>query len=207
MTTQHPITTLFLDLGGVLLTNGWDRQARQLAAETFHLDYADMDERHHLTFDTYEEGQLSLDEYLQRVVFYKERPFSKDDFKSFMFERSQPYHDMLKLIRDLKTKYGLKIVAVNNEGRELSQYRIQQFNLREVIDTFVSSCFVHHRKPDHYIYQIALDISQTQPNQVVYIDDRLLFVEVARGLGIQGIHHTSFQSTSKALEQFALKVD
>jgi len=82
-----PVTTLFLDIGGVLLTNGWDRKARQLAAETFHLDHSEFDERHHLTFDTYEEGKLSLDEYLDRVVFCEERPFSREAFKAFMFSR------------------------------------------------------------------------------------------------------------------------
>ena len=81
----HLITTLFLDIGGVLLTNGWDRQARRLAAERFQLDHGEFDERHHLTFDTYEEGKLSLDEYLDRVVFFGERAFSREAFKAFMF--------------------------------------------------------------------------------------------------------------------------
>src|SRR5512147_2404259 len=118
------ITTVFTDIGGVLLTNGWDHHSRQRAAETFGLDYEEMSERHHLTFDTYEEGKLSLDEYLKRVVFYQERSFSQEEFTKFMYDQSQPYPDMINLIRGLKTQYGLRVAAVSNEGRELTMYRV-----------------------------------------------------------------------------------
>ena len=87
------ISTLFLDIGGVLLTNGWDRKARRLAAETFGLDYEEMDERHHLTFDTYEAGKLSLDEYLDRMVFYEERSFTRNEFRKFMLDQSRAFRD------------------------------------------------------------------------------------------------------------------
>jgi len=206
MTTSVPITTLFLDIGGVLLTNGWDRGIRTVASKKFGLDYAEMDERHHLTFDTYEEGKLSLDEYLNRVVFYQERSFSREEFKAFMYAQSQPFPDMIELMRGLKTQYSLGVAAVSNEGRELTAYRVQQFKLGTFIDFFVSSCFVHYRKPDADMYRIALDIAQVRPENVVYIDDRKMFVEVAQGLGIQGIIHTSFQSTCQALEEFGLKL-
>ena len=204
MTKQ--ITTLFLDIGGVLLTNGWDDNIQKRAADKFGMDYREMNERHHLTFDTYEEGKLSLDVYLNRVVFYKERSFSREEFKSFMYAQSQPFPEMIELMRRLKTQYGLEVAAVSNEGRELTVYRAQQFELGTVIDFFVSSCFVHFRKPDEDMYRIALDIAQVRPEQVVYIDDRAMFVEVAQGLGIRGIIHTGYQSTSKALEQFGLKI-
>ncbi len=198
------ITTLFLDIGGVLLTNGWDHNGRRQAAETFGLDYDEMSERHHLTFDTYEEGKLSLDEYLKRVVFYQERSFSQEDFKKFMYDQSKPYPDMIRLIRGLKTQYGLRVAAVSNEGRELTMYRVQQFELRTFVDFFVSSCFVHYRKPDEDMYRIALDISQAQADQVVYIDDREMFVEVAREVGLTGIVHTGYEATQKSLEEFGL---
>jgi putative hydrolase of the HAD superfamily len=198
------ITTLFLDIGGVLLTNGWDHNSRRRAAETFGLDYEEMSERHHLTFDTYEEGKLSLDEYLKRVVFYQQRVFSPEEFKQFMYAQSKSYPDMIKLVRELKTQYGLQVAAVSNEGRELTMYRIQQFELRSFVDFFVSSCFVHYRKPDEDIYRIALDISQAQAEQVVYIDDREIFVEVARELGITGIIHTGYDTTQKSLEGIGL---
>jgi len=191
-------------IGGVLLTNGWDHNARRRAAQTFDLDYGEMDERHHLTFDTYEEGKLSLKEYLDRVVFFEDRPFSRDEFKSFMFAQSQPYPEMISLIRTLKARYNLKVAAVSNEGRELTIYRIQKFDLGSFMDFFVSSCFVHYRKPDADIYRIALDIAQVSPEQVAYLEDRTMFVNIAQGLGIQGILHTSYESTQAALAALGL---
>lgn len=206
MNVSSSITTLFLDIGGVLLTNGWDRGIRTHAAEKFGLNYEEMNERHHLTFDTYEEGKLSLDQYLDRVVFYQEREFSREEFKAFMYAQSQPYPDMIELVRGLKTQYNLQVAAVSNEGRELTEFRVQQFKLGTFIDFFVSSCFVHYRKPDEDIYRIALDISQVQPEQVVYIDDRAMFVEVARGLGINGIIHNSHDATRTILEGWNLRL-
>jgi putative hydrolase of the HAD superfamily len=206
MTLSSTITTLFLDIGGVLLTNGWDHNTRKRAADRYSLDYDEMNERHHLTFDTYEEGKLSLDEYLNRVVFYQERMFSREEFKTFMYTQSQPFPDMIELMRGLKTQYSLQVAAVSNEGRELAVYRVQQFKLGIIIDFFVSSCFVHYRKPDADIYRIALDIAQVDPQQVVYIDDRPMFVEVAQGLGLQGILHKSRETTQKALEAMGLSL-
>ncbi len=202
--TTTKITTLFMDIGGVLLTNGWGRDSRRQAAEKFQLDFRDMDERHHLTFDTYEQGKLSLDDYLDRVVFHEQRPFSRDDFKAFLFSRSRAYPEMIELVKKLKSRFGLKTVAVNNEGRELSLYRIRQFSLDTFIDFFVSSCFVHLRKPDVDIYRMALDVAHAAPERTLYIDDRSLFVEVARGLGIAGIHHQSIETTQQKLALFGL---
>ena len=206
MAQKPEITTLFLDIGGVLLTNGWDRHSRRAAVEKFKLDFEEMDERHHLTFDTYEEGKLTLDEYLDRVVFYIERSFSKDEFKKFMYERSQPLDDMLELVEGLVAKHDLRAVAVSNEGRELTEHRIATFDLGSIITAFISSCFVHCRKPDHDIYRIALNISHARPEQVVYIDDRPMFVEVAQSLGIHGIVHTNAASTQARLAEYGLSL-
>lgn len=196
----QPISTLFCDIGGVMLTNGWDRAARKLACQRFGLDYAEVDERHHLTFDAFEEGKLSLDEYLDRTVFYAPRPFTRQDFLAFMHERSEPLPAMLDYVRGLKARFGIKIVAVNNEGRELNMHRIRAFGLGCFIDAFVSSCFVHFRKPDADIFRLALDIAQAAPEASAYIDDRALFVEVAATLGLRGVVHTDAASTAAALE-------
>ena len=206
MTDKLPIKTLFLDVGGVLLTNGWGRASRQLAAETFNIDYAELDERHHLTFDTFEEGKLTLDEYLAQTVFYEPRSFSKDDFINFMYSRSTPYPEMISLVTDLKARYKLGIVVVSNEGRELTAYRVKKFGMTDYVDAFIVSSFVHYRKPDMDMYQIALDVSQTAPEQVVYIDDRALFTEVACKLGINCIHHVDVTSTQKALAGYGLSL-
>ncbi len=199
------ITHIFSDIGGVLLTNGWDRHMRRDAAASFALDLEDLNDRHKMSFDTYEQGKLSLDTYLNQVVFYKERPFSREDFKEFMFAQSKPKVEMINLLSALKWKYCLKTAAISNEGRELTLHRIKNFNLTALFDYFVSSCFVHFKKPDVDIYRIALDISQADPARSVYIDDRALFVEIAQGLGLHGIHHTDFELTRSKLKELGLE--
>jgi putative hydrolase of the HAD superfamily len=205
--TKNGVTALFLDIGGVMLTNGWDRRAREAAAKQFGLDLAEISDRHRMTFDTYESGKLSLDEYLSRVVFYEERPFTMEQFREFMFAQSVAYPEMITLVRELKAKYGLKIAVVNNEGRELNEHRIRQFRLNEFVDFFISSCFVHFRKPDADIWRVALDIAQVPLEQVVYIDDRPMFVQVAEGLGIRGIAHKKYEQTRAALAAMGLSLD
>ena len=200
------ITTLFLDIGGVLLTNGWDHQARERAAASFRLELAEMEDRHHLTFDTYEEGKLTLEEYLGRVVFYQERPFTRAQFRRFMFEQSKPYPEMIELVSQLKVRHGLKIAVVSNEGRELNAYRIRKFKLDGFVDAFISSCFVHVRKPDADIFRLALDIARAPARQVVYIENTPMFVQIAEGLGIRSILHTDYKSTSMGLSALGLKL-
>ncbi len=204
MPSYSPIKALFLDIGGVLLTNGWDRNARQRAAAQFNLDYEQLNERHHLTFDTYESGKLSLDEYLERIVFYEPRKYTPQEFTQFIMDQTGPLPDMIQLIRDMKSRYNLKTVAVNNEGREINTYRIQKFGLNEFIDTFISSCYVHFRKPDKDIFRLALDVAQVLPAQTIYLDDRAMFVQVAQSLGLHCIHHTDYRLTRQALANFGL---
>ncbi len=146
MSNQTKIKALFLDIGGVLLTNGWDRNMRKKAAEVFKLDYDELDERHHMTFDTYEEGKLSMDEYLNLVVFYKERSFEFNDFKRFLFEQTKPLPDMINMFREISKNNPIKIGAISNEGRELTTYRVNYFGLTEFIQFFICSCFVHFPK-------------------------------------------------------------
>jgi putative hydrolase of the HAD superfamily len=199
-----PITTLFVDIGGVLLSNGWGLASRQLAATTFGLDGAEMERRHQLVFSTYELGHLSLADYLRQVVFYRPRSFDTASFQDFMFAQSQPYPPMLALVRQLKATYHLKIAVVSNEGRELNAHRIHTFGLAEFVDFFVSSSFVHLSKPDIAIFRLALDLAQTPAEQVLYLDDQPLFVGVAAGLGIQGICHENYASTCAQLTNFGL---
>jgi putative hydrolase of the HAD superfamily len=197
--------TIFTDLGGVVLTNGWDRGSRRRAIDLFKLDAEETEERHHLTFDTYEAGKLSLDEYLNRVVFYKKRSFNRKEFRQFMFDQSKAFPDMLALLQLLKKKYLCKIAVVSNEGRELAEYRIREFKLNEFVDFFIVSSFVHFRKPDIDIFRIALDTAQVKPQDVVYIEDRSMFVQVAETLGIHGLRHIDYKTTVKRLAQIGLK--
>jgi putative hydrolase of the HAD superfamily len=207
MTTAVAITCLFVDIGGVLLTDGWDHQARKRASRAFKLNWADMEGRHRLIFDTYEEGKLSLDEYLGQVVFYEKRAFTRAQFRRFMFAQSNPYPDMIRLVARLKVRYGLKIAAVSNEGRELNAYRIRSFKLDRIVDFFISSCFVHVRKPDADIFRLALDIAQVHTRQVVYIENTPMFAQIAAGLGMRSILHTDFRSTCAKLAAIGLPID
>ncbi|HEX5111856.1 MAG TPA: HAD family hydrolase [Saprospiraceae bacterium] len=196
------ISTLFLDIGGVLLSNGWGHEQRNRAIAHFHLDAEEINERHHLTFDTYEQGKLSLDDYLKRVIFYEKRSFSAQEFRQFMFDQSTEFGDVLDFFKIFKRQHHLRYVAVSNEGRELNHYRVHQFRLNELFDAFVSSSFVHLRKPDVDLFRMAIDIAQAEPDQILYIDDRKMFVEVARTLGLNGLHHQGLDETKKQLNAF-----
>ena len=193
------IKTLFLDIGGVVLTDGWDHNARKKAAVKFKLDLAETEKRHQMTFATYEEDALTLKEYLNLTVFFEDRPFTLDQFREFMFAQSKPHTEMIELVRKLKTKFELKIIAVSNEARELNAHRIQNFKIAEFVDAFVSSCFVHIRKPDPEIFRLALDVAQTLPQQIVYIENTEMFVKIASEMGIRGIVHTAHFSTAVQL--------
>ncbi|MEP6737829.1 MAG: HAD-IA family hydrolase [Chryseolinea sp.] len=203
---KKKITTLFLDIGGVLLSNGWGHSFRNLAVEKFHLDSEAFELRHKLLFVVYEEGRITLDEYLDRVVFYEKRDFTKDEFTSFMHALTTPNIETIALMRTLKDAYKLKVVAVSNEARELNAYRIKTFKLTELIDFFVSSCYFHVRKPDATIFKLALDAAQVPSDEIVYIDDVQMFVDVAKELGINAIRHTDCATTSKALAALGLDI-
>jgi len=204
MARALPVTTLFLDVGGVLLNNGWDHIARRKAAKHFQLQWAEMESLHRAAFETHEEGKLTLDQYLDLVVFGQKRPFTQAQFSRFMCSLSKPFPEMIQLVHRLKARYGLKIVVVSNEARVVNDYRIHTFKLDRQVDFFVSSCFVHIRKPDPEIFQLALDMAQTPARKVVYIENTPMFVQVAEGLGIRGILHTDYQSTGAKLASFGL---
>jgi FMN phosphatase YigB (HAD superfamily) len=207
MRKTSAVTCLFVDIGGVLLTNGWDHHARRRAARNFKLDLAEFEDRHHLTFDTFEEGKITLNDYLGRVVFHQKRTFTRAAFRQFMFAQSKPFIPMLALLRSLKERYGLKVAAVSNEGRELNAYRIKKFELNRIIDSFISSSFVHIRKPDTDIFKLALDIVQVHASQVLYLENTPMFAQVAESLGIRGILHTDYISTCEKLSALGLPTD
>jgi putative hydrolase of the HAD superfamily len=164
-----------------------------------------MEERHRLVFETHEEGKLTFEEYLGWVVFYQKRSFTRDQFRRFMFAQSKPYPKMIDLVAQLKIRYGLKVAVVSNESREVNGYRIRKFKLHRLVDTFISSCFVHIRKPDADIFRFALDIAQAPARHVLYIENTPMFVQIAEGLGIRSILHTDYKSTCAKLASFGLQ--
>jgi putative hydrolase of the HAD superfamily len=198
------ITTLFLDIGGVLLTNGWDTALRKRTAEHFDVDYSELDHRHRVSYDIYEEGKMPLEEYLRHIIFYEERSFTPADVKRFILEEAKPFDDMIGLVKKLRAVYGLKVAVVSNEGREIVEDRIHRFKLKEFVDFFIVSAYVHFRKPDHDIYRLALDVAQVHPPEVAYIEDRPLLCEVAAGLGINSVLNRNADETRVKLADLGL---
>jgi putative hydrolase of the HAD superfamily len=195
------IKTLFCDLGGVLLTNGWDHVSRKKAADTFGFDLKDFDSRHQMLFGDYETGKISFDDYLKHCLFYQPRTFTIDAFKKFMYEQSQPFPEMIDYVKQLKKSKSLKLVIVSNEGRDLTDYRLNSLGIKEMGDIFIVSCFVGVRKPDRKMFHLALDLSQSKPEEVIYLDDRQLFVELAQEMGIFSICHKEVSKTKALIEQ------
>lgn len=197
--TKSKIKILFTDLGGVLLTNGWDNHSRAKAVASFQLDEKEFESRHQLLFGDYETGKISLETYLQYAVFYKPRSFSYDQFVEFMYAQSQAFPEMIEFVKWLKSEYDLKIAVISNEGKELTNYRIKTFKLDEFADFFIVSCFLGIRKPDRRVWEMALDFLQIAPEEAVYIDDRQLFIEIAQNMGISSICHKDYKVTRAAL--------
>jgi putative hydrolase of the HAD superfamily len=202
-----PITTLFVDIGGVLLTNGWDHHARRRVAKKFNLKWSEMEDRHGLNFAAHEEGRVTFQDYLNRVVFYQKRSFTRAEFRRFMFTQSKPYIKMIEMVHDFKVRYGLRVAVFRNESREVNSYRIRKFKLDGFVETFISSCFVHARKPDVEMFRLALDIAQASPRQVIYIENTPMFVQIAESLGIRSVLHTDYNSTRGKLASFGLQSD
>jgi putative hydrolase of the HAD superfamily len=198
------ITHLFTDLGGVLLTNGWDRSLRQKTAEYFGVDPQEMDERHHLTYDTYESGKMGLWAYLDRIVFYQPRHFTHEQVIEFILGQAKPFPDMIDLVKKLKERHGIKVAVVSNEGREITADRIERFHLRDFVDFFIVSSYVHFRKPDHDIFRVALDIAQADARRVAYLEDRQMFVEAAAEVGLRAVWHRGLDTTREALAGMGL---
>jgi putative hydrolase of the HAD superfamily len=200
------ISAIFWDVGGVLLTNAWDREQRERAIEQFKLDEEEFHDRHELVVSSLERGKISLDEYLQRTIFYRPRTFTQDAFKQYMFSLSQPQADVLEFARQLVGSGKYLMSTINNESTELNLYRINKFGLREIFTLFVSSCFVGLRKPEEGIYRLALEITQKPPQECCFIDDRALNLECARGLGMNTIEMQNLEELRRRLDDLGVRM-
>ncbi|TXE07800.1 HAD-IA family hydrolase [Gelidibacter salicanalis] len=195
------IKVVFLDIGGVLLTNGWGHESRKKASKIFGFDYEEMDLLHHFIYNVFEIGSVSLDDYLDTVLFNQSRKFTKADVKQFIYEQSVELPEMLSWLKSWKKTTRLPVFALNNESLEINNYRIAKFKLNEVFDGYFSSCYLRCRKPDPRIYETALKITQVYPQECIYFDDRPMLVDAAKKLGIQGIRHENFENTRYILEK------
>ncbi|MEO6810085.1 MAG: HAD hydrolase-like protein [Isosphaeraceae bacterium] len=200
------VPTLFFDVGGVLLTNGWDTGARKRAAEEFQIDYPVFQTRHEMLKTAFETGRLSLDGYLKKTVFHTPRPFSVEDFKAFMFQQSQPLGDgeTLDWVRTLAMSGKYRLFTLNNESRELHQHRVSEFRLNELFRAFLTSCYIGQVKPDEGIYLNALGIADCRRDLAVFIDDRALNVEPAHALGLNAVHYQGLDGLRESLKEFGV---
>ncbi|MGA8153238.1 MAG: HAD family phosphatase [Terriglobales bacterium] len=198
------ITATFWDVGGVLLSNAWDRAQRQRALASFGLDEAEFADRHDMLVSSFERGKISLQEYLERTIFYRPRSFTPQQFKQCMYSLSQPDHDTLRIAQSLARSGRYLMATINNESTELNLYRIQTFGLREIFDVFVSSCFVRLRKPEEGIYELALEITQRPPEECCFVDDRELNLDAASRLGMNVIHMQNAQQLRSDLEKLGV---
>ena len=199
------IRAIFWDVGGVLLTNAWDRTERMAALEHFRLDEEEFHSRHEMVVSSFERGKIPLDEYLQRTVFYRNRSFTRDEFRDYMFSLSQPMSEVLNFARSLAKSGKYFMSTINNESRDLNLYRIEKYGLREIFRLFVSSCFVGLRKPESGIYRLAIEMTQIDPEECCFIDDRALNLECAATLGMHTIQMQTLEQLKRELNELGIK--
>ena len=200
------IITLFWDIGGVILTNGWDHVSRKLAAERFELDEDDFRDRHDLSFPAFDSGRISIDEYLNRTIFYRPRSFSKPEFINFMYGQSKEYPETRAVLDEAAKSKKYFMGSINNEPLELNEYRIEKFDLRRDFQVFFSSCYLGTRKPEEKIFRIALAVTQQKPEECIFIDDRPLNLESPRRLGMNVIHHRNPDQLREELRKHGVEV-
>jgi putative hydrolase of the HAD superfamily len=205
------IDQVFFDIGGVLGSNGWDHEQRAQAVRQFHLDGEDFQYRHEETVGAFESGQISLEEYLDVTVFWRDRDFSRDEFKTFMFGLSRPFVDSLDVVRRLRQNVRgrptrVRMSTLNNESRELNEFRIQHFGLCQLFDVFFSSCWLGVRKPTREIYERVLGMTQAEPQRSVFVDDREQNLAPARALGMKTIHFTGAPQLADALKELGFEL-
>jgi putative hydrolase of the HAD superfamily len=198
------VTHIFFDIGGVLGTNGWDREQRAAAAQQFDLDAAELEDLHGEAVAMLEQGRMSLDEYLRNTVFYRPRPFGLEEFKACMRAQSAPFPETIDLARALARTGRYRLMTINNESDELNRYRLEHFSLRDTFVVFFSSCWVGVLKPALRIYEMALAMSQARPESSVFIDDRERNLEPARSLGMRAIRFTDAPRLSQELERLGV---
>ena len=197
----RPVELVLFDVGGVLGSNGWDREQREAAVQQFGLDGEDFQYRHEETVGALEAGQISLDEYLDVTVFCEPRGFRPEAFKAFMFAQSVAWPDSIAIARALARSSRVRMATLNNESAELNVHRIRAFGLGDIFPTFFTSCWLGVRKPTHEIYARVLGMTQADPARTLFIDDRLQNIAPAAALGMRTVHFRTATQLRTDLQQ------
>jgi putative hydrolase of the HAD superfamily len=202
------VNTILFDVGGVLLTNGWDHEERAAVLAHFSVDRAAYEARHAPANDAWEKGFITAEEFLRQTVFFEPRSFTPAEFLARMKAQSKVLpHGALRILQDLRASREIQLAILNNEARELNDYRIESFLLKEYFSAFFSSCYLGLRKPNVEIYKLALKITQREPSECVMIDDRGLNLETAKELGMHTIQVKSFAHMKSDLEKLNITAD
>lgn len=200
------LPTLFFDVGGVLLTNGWDTAARKRAAETFGIDFPEFQTRHEMLKTAFETGRLNIESYVQKAIFHCPRSFGPDDFIAFMYRQSQPIGETLEWVRELSRSGRCRLFTLNNESRELHEHRVRTFQLDTIFRGFLTSCYLGQVKPDEDVYLNSLGIAACDRSEAVFIDDRPVNVESALALGLSAVRFEGLDALRAALDERGLAV-
>ncbi len=205
---MHGINTILLDVGGVLLTNAWDRQQRDAVLARFGLDSVDFELRHAEVAEPWERDEIGVEEYLRRTVFFQSRAFSQGEFLDAIRAESALLSDSaLGIVRQLAASEEYVLATVNNESRAMNEYRLKRFGLEQVFSAFFTSCYLGVRKPDRRIYQITLDVLQREPEDVVFIDDREENVAAAASLGIHALRYEGSAQLANELARLGIALE
>ena len=198
---MFPFDVILFDIGGVLLTNGWDHHERSVVIEQFKLDRSALESRHAKASEAWERGELSLNEYLDAVVFYEPRAFSREKFFAAMCGQSKKLPDSaLCILEELAASDKCSIGSLNNEARETHEFRVTTFGLRNLLEYTFTSCYMGIRKPDPAIYLRTLGILGHEPDRSLFIDDRLENIAAAAAVGMKAIHFTGAEALRQDLQ-------
>ncbi len=188
---SSPCDVILFDVGGVLLTNGWDHKERAEVLDRFQLDSEKFEALHPSPYDDWEKDLIDARKYLDATVFYEPRPFTHEDFLNAIFAESVLLEDSaLPVLQEVAAGGKYLVGSLNNEAREPNDYRFAKFGLRKYFKVAFSSCYVGLRKPGPEIYKRAIDILGAPAERILFIDDRQGNVDAAIEAGMKSIRFT-----------------
>jgi HAD superfamily hydrolase (TIGR01509 family) len=203
------IRTIFWDLGGVVLTNGWDPGQRKRVLSRLGVNLEAYEELHDRANYYWERGLLTAKDFFSQTVLL---PNPKLDLTFDMLwpqvcAASKVLHpECLDMLAELKQMGRYRIATLNNESRELNEYRLDAFKLRSLFDYFICSGYVHEMKPNLGIYKSAIDISGFAASSALFIDDKPENCAAAEAVGMHAIRFESPAQLCTALVEYGIQL-
>jgi HAD superfamily hydrolase (TIGR01509 family) len=204
------IRTLFWDIGGVVLTNGWDIDQRTKVLSRLGVDLEAYEEVHERANYYWERGLITAKEFFAQTVL---NPNPKLDltfdivWKQVCAQSKVLHPECLDILAELKRQGRYRLATLNNESRELNGHRLDAFKLRSLFDYFICSGYVHEMKPLPGVYRSAIDISGFEARTALFIDDKEENCESAKVLGMQTIWFKNPEQLCTALADYDIHVN